>query len=776
MKTRALFFIVLIAACAWPAAAQQTADVVLVPTNHPRLPSEPSQFWMAPNPSTRSTLAARTHGAAQADLVAAVKLEIEANYAKALPLLSQPAVQQGPLGPYAEYYKGFAELRLGRAADARRTFQALAARQPAGYLAEASALREAESDEALGDEAAAVEIYDRLSRTKTTAPDDVLMRLGRAARAAGDSEKASAAFSRAYFEFPFSDLSALAESELESLPNVPPAMAGSTRYTLELGRAERLFGGKRYAQARTAFERLRGAAQGDDRELIALRLGECDYFLKRTRNARDEMRPFIDKASRQAEALFFFAVSQRDLGDTDAYLKTVHRLAEEFPEQSWTEEALNNLASYRIVQDDDQGADEAFREMYAKFPAGRYAERAAWKIGWWAYKNGRYAETTGVFEAAAARFTRSDYRPSWLYWSARAHEALKESALADARYTLVAADYLNSYYGRLALTHLDAASQRRAIADILPPAETAPEAPPLPPNEPIVRALLSLDLYDQALDELHYAQKVWGDSPAIQATLGWIAHERGDLRAGINAMKRAYPQYMAAGGEKVPPELLKVLFPVNYWPLIRRYSIEHQLDPYMIAALIAQESTFTADVKSAANAYGLMQIVPATGRHYAKTLRLTKRFSISLLTTAEPNLKMGTAYFSDLVKQFGGAHFALASYNAGESRVVRWMAARPGIPRDEFIDDIPFPETQAYVKKILGTAEDYRRLYGPDGPRAGEDEDGDALPAIAQAKPPVAKKAAARKPPAKPVTMKKATTAKKPAPRKKSAPRKKKSA
>ncbi len=64
-----------------------------------------------------------------------------------------------------------------------------------------------------------------------------------------------------------------------------------------------------------------------------------------------------------------------------------------------------------------------------------------------------------------------------------------------------------------------------------------------------IRALLGLELYDQALDELHYAQKGWGDSSAIQATLGWIAHERGDLRAGINAMKRAYPQYLAAGGE-----------------------------------------------------------------------------------------------------------------------------------------------------------------------------------------------------------------------------------
>ena len=64
------------------------------------------------------------------------------------------------------------------------------------------------------------------------------------------------------------------------------------------------------------------------------------------------------------------------------------------------------------------------------------------------------------------------------------------------------------------------------------------------------------------------------------------------------------------------------------------------------------------------------------------------------------------------MQQFGGAAYALAGYNAGEHRVVRWRAERPGLPVDEWIDDIPFPETQNYVKRILGTAEDYRRLYG----------------------------------------------------------------
>ena len=74
-------------------------------------------------------------------------------------------------------------------------------------------------------------------------------------------------------------------------------------------------------------------------------------------------------------------------------------------------------------------------------------------------------------------------------------------------------------------------------------------------------------------------------------------------------------------------------------------------------------------------------------------------------------------YFARLVRQFGGTHYALASYNAGENRVIRWKAERPGVDEDEFIDHISYPETQNYVKRILGTAEDYRMLYGRDGGR-----------------------------------------------------------
>ena len=70
-----------------------------------------------------------------------------------------------------------------------------------------------------------------------------------------------------------------------------------------------------------------------------------------------------------------------------------------------------------------------------------------------------------------------------------------------------------------------------------------------------------------------------------------------------------------------------------------------------------------------------------------------------MLTNGDTNIRLGTLYFKRLGPAVRRTYYALASYNAGENRVVRWKAERPGMDEDEFIDDIPFPETQNYVKR-----------------------------------------------------------------------------
>jgi soluble lytic murein transglycosylase len=252
------------------------------------------------------------------------------------------------------------------------------------------------------------------------------------------------------------------------------------------------------------------------------------------------------------------------------------------------------------------------------------------------------------------------------------------------------------------------------------------------PARGIVGALVAAGLLDLARDEVRAFRLRAGPAAALDATDAWILARQGDLRAGITGMRRAYPQHLTAEGDELPEAIRRVIYPLEYWDLLRRHARAHGLDPHLVAALVAQESTFDAGVRSAANAYGLMQIIPGTGRRLAR-LEGIRRFRTSMLTRPEVNVRLGTRYLSNLLERFdGAAHFALASYNAGEARVDKWRAEKPGLEQDEFIDDIPFPETQNYVKRILGTAEEYRRLYplsrGTAAAPAASGGDGPASP------------------------------------------------
>lgn len=740
-----------------PGPQDRSTPAQLVPTAHPVLPENETDLWLVPSESDR---AARTI-ATYRPLSEAVTRYQAGDYAGALAYASRPSLAATPLADYAKFYAGLAQLRLGQAAEARRTLESVVEQKPQGSLAVGAALAAGEAAEAVSDHAAATRFYARLAADKTTVSEDVLSRLGRTALAIGDRKKAAEAYLRVYYEFPLTDAATSAAPQIASLAD----QIERTGYKADLGRAQLLFGARRYAEARAAFADLQRLAEGDDKELVDLRVAECDFNLKRYAAARDGVGPYLDRASRKAEARFFFLSALRELGDHDRYVALTQALITEFPDSSWAEEALNNLGTYYILTNEDERAANAFREAYERFPSGSRAERAAWKYGWWAYKTGDYAETIRVFESAATQFPRSDYRPSYLYWASRAHGRVGAATQSDARLRLVYTDYANSYYGRLARRQLSRRAGLPATSDRVRTA-SRPQAPqasgtPLVPTEPLIRLLLANGLYDDALNELRYAQRAWGTSTAIDATIAWVYHQKGELRRAITLMRRAYPQHLTSAGQTLPTEILQVIFPLTYWDSIKKQSALRGLDPYMVAALIAQESTFDPKIKSAANAWGLMQVVPATGRRLARSLGIRK-FTTAMLTDPEINLRLGTLYFSRLAAQFGGAHYALASYNAGENRVVRWKAERPGLDEDEFIDDIPFPETQNYVKRILGTAEDYRMLYG-EGDGTPRPVAGDAARATAKPAATVTKKPSTKKPVAKTPT----ATKKKPAATKK---------
>ena len=150
----------------------------------------------------------------------------------------------------------------------------------------------------------------------------------------------------------------------------------------------------------------------------------------------------------------------------------------------------------------------------------------------------------------------------------------------------------------------------------------------------------------------------------------------------------------------------EVTLPLRHDDIIRQQAADKDLDPSLIAAVIYAESRFR-DQTSTAGARGLMQITPATAREIAERSGGTE-FDEGDLADPQVNISYGSYYLRFLLGRYGGNEpLAVAAYNAGSTNVDRWIARDPGMKPDE----IPFPETRAYVKKVLDARREYRRTY-----------------------------------------------------------------
>src|SRR3974390_497868 len=178
----------------------------------------------------------------------------------------------------------------------------------------------------------------------------------------------------------------------------------------------------------------------------------------------------------------------------------------------------------------------------------------------------------------------------------------------------------------------------------------------------------------------------------------------------MRALKRALPSAATASIDSIPLAYWRILFPEPYWTTIKAESAKNNLDPYLVASLIRQESEFNQSVISYANAYGLMQIEPSVGKSLARQEGISG-FQTYQLLNPETNIRLGTRYLRQMLDKFGGVQeYALAAYNAGDSRVVDWQAAGPYRGMDEFVESIPFPQTRDYVQAILRNEEIYRGI------------------------------------------------------------------
>jgi len=257
-----------------------------------------------------------------------------------------------------------------------------------------------------------------------------------------------------------------------------------------------------------------------------------------------------------------------------------------------------------------------------------------------------------------------------------------------------------------------------ALLDRVPPLDGGSKvAPAEPPHDELhvqkAELLGNGGLVDFAVRELQAAAAAtpdggsWGPAETAQ-----LYDETGHYDQAIELMKHSAPNYFALDIPDLPRKYWEALFPKAYWSDLKRSAAANALDPYLVASLIRQESEFNPNAVSRANAVGLMQLLPKTGKQVAREVKL-QRYNASQLYTPAVNLQLGTRYFRGMVNKFGGSfEYALAAYNAGSDRVDEWLSQGKYRDPQEFVESIPFTETREYVQAIMRNASVYKQLYG----------------------------------------------------------------
>jgi soluble lytic murein transglycosylase len=395
-----------------------------------------------------------------------------------------------------------------------------------------------------------------------------------------------------------------------------------------------------------------------------------------------------------------------------------------FPASPWLEEALYSSGNMYLLKRDYPNAVKYYGYLAEHFPQSKDAASAHWRAGWLSYRQGLYADAGRLFDEQIRLYPGAAETVSALYWRGRLYETQEhDRALAAENYRTIMRTYEHFYYSLMARSRLTALGNAPVAENPdLEQIHSLPE-PQLMASFPVdsphlARAKL---LANAGLNE-YIAREIAADpdSDAWSALAeAQIYAAYGETFRAMRAIKRAVPYAMQAPMGSIPMAYWRILFPEPWWDTITAESAKNNLDPYLVASLIRQESEFSPTAISHANAYGLMQLLPSVGKAMARQEGISHFDTFQLLDPVT-NIRLGTRYLRQTLDKFGGETvYGLAAYNAGDERVLDWQAAGPYQGLDEFVESIPFTETREYVEAIERNEETYKAIDAFSGSRAG---------------------------------------------------------
>lgn len=377
-------------------------------------------------------------------------------------------------------------------------------------------------------------------------------------------------------------------------------------------------------------------------------------------------------------------------------------------------EAQLLLSRYYVLDGRDLGRGARLLEQaISEGGAGEQGEHL-WNLGWIHTLAGDDQKALDAFGRYLARYPEGDYATNSLFWSGKIHHRRGDAASGDAAYDRLIGSFPYSYYAYRA-------RELRSMSDRPPAAiNSGFSFPRIPDTEgehdgrlAVAHQLRDLGLPHHAAAELRRMAAEAPSDPVLAFRLAEVYLSAGQPLQAIIILQKNFRNIIRHGGTDVPGRFWEILYPRLYWNEIEEAAGKSGLDPYLISSIIRQESGFEPMVVSSAGAVGLMQIMPGEAPAIASRGGLGLSAAREELFDPRINVMLGAAEFvQKLDVMYGHQILAIASYNAGERAVGRWIAITPPDDVDAFIDSIPFNETRLYVKNVLRNYQEYRRIYG----------------------------------------------------------------
>lgn len=649
------------------------------------------------------------------------------DYAAAAGILNDPSIARlTALGDYAAYYRGQALQESGRGEDAEREFRRLAQTYPTSLLARTAALQAAGSALTRGNYSAVLDdVVGLVAKNDGTALKlraDALEKLGR-------TNEAILTLRKLYFDAPQSP-------EAEKVAQQLSELGGSTTagdISQLRWRADKLYDSRLYALAGAAYEQIPRQFPGAANDEIWLRAGICYYKADSIKQAADALAQIRARTPKMAnETLYYLGLAQLSLRNEAAALQTLSELRRAAPSSDLIAELLYSIGRYYERRDRDDQAAVFYSQLVRQFPQSDKADEAQFWLAWRAHLAKDYANSSRLLIEHIANYgTVTDNRGKAAFWAAMDSERAGNKAQALAMYQALLLRYGAGWFGLNAERRIDRLTKdgirpaaidsdlvlRRAVKG-LQTINIVQETIQAPDTERVHKAelLMQIALHQAAMNELDAARANAPNSPIVNLRIAQVFRANGENVAAINALKRAYPDYGQTLPEEMPRDAWEVFYPLKWWSNIKEEARRHDLDPYLIAGIIRQETVFDPRARSRANALGLMQLLPSTGQAVARRNNLGGgRISSNDLFNPSLNIQLGTAYVRQLLDDFRRFEYVAAAYNGGPTRVRRWVNESPGSEIEDWVESIPLSETRLYVQGVYRNARIYQRLYDDQG-------------------------------------------------------------